>query len=389
MIYLDNAATTMVYPEALEAMMPYLSEQCGNPSSAYEYGRNAAKAVENARKEVATAIGALPEEIIFTSGGSEADNLAIKSTAFLRREAGLGNHIITSSIEHPAVLNTCKYLEQNGFEVTYLPVNAEGTVRIEDVEKAMRRDTILVSIMMANNEIGTIEPIQEIASMIRKDWCALVHTDAVQAVGTIPVDVNSLGVDMLSLSGHKFHAPKGVGALFVRKGLSLIPLIHGGGQENGYRSGTENVAGIVGMGRAIQISTNGIQDKAQRITGSRRMLEKLIYKNIPGSHIHGHYYHKLPGIINVSFDGIEGESLMLLLDQYGICVSTKSACHSGSLAPSHVLTALGVNERLAHGAIRVSIGIDTTPEQLNYFMHRLQDSVALLRRSAAIPTDNQ
>lgn len=375
-IYADNAATTKVSKRALAAALPYFTEQYGNASSIYSLGMNAAKAVLKARNQVATALGAKSGEIYFTSGGSEADNWAIKAAAEIGAKNGK-KHIITSVFEHHAVLHVCQYLEKHGYEITYVPINDKGLVNPEDVKNAIREDTALVTIMYANNEIGTIQPIKEIAA-ICKERKVLFHTDAVQAVGHIAIDVKDLGVDMLSLSGHKIHAPKGVGALYVRTGLSIPNLIHGGAQERTKRAGTENVPSIVALGEAI---TEAYENLAEKQEKTKKMRDKLINEltKIKESRLNGDLEHRLPGNVNISFRGIEGESLLLMLDLEGICASSGSACTSGSLDPSHVLLALGLDHATAHGSLRLSINEETTDEDIDYIIEAVPRVLAKLR----------
>lgn len=375
-IYLDNAATTAVAPEVLQAMLPYFTQVYGNPSSIHATGREAHKAIDAARKQVAAAIGAQMQEIYFTAGGSESDNWAIKGTAFAKKSKG--NHIITSAIEHHAVLHTCAWLEKQGFEVTYLPVDEYGRVNPKDVEKTITDRTILISIMMANNEIGTIEPIKAIGEIARAHKI-LFHTDAVQAVGAIPVDVNELGVDMLSMSAHKFHGPKGVGALYIRKGVRIDSVIHGGAQERGLRAGTENLAGIVGMGKAIELATANLEENARRIAALRDKLMDGIVERIPDVRINGHRQERLPNNCNVSIRYIEGEAMLLRLDLAGIAGSSGSACTSGSLDPSHVLLAIGLPHEIAHGSLRLTLGMDTTEADIDEVLNVLPGIVKNLR----------
>ena len=375
-IYLDNAATTAVSPEVLTAMLPYFTECYGNPSSIHSTGRDAHKAVDAARRQVAAAINADPSEIYFTAGGSESDNWAIKGTAFAKRDKG--NHIITTAIEHHAVLHTCQWLEKQGFEVTYLPVDENGLVSVADVEKAITDKTILISVMAANNEIGTIEPIAEIGALARSRGI-LFHTDAVQAVGAIPLDVKAMNIDMLSMSGHKFHGPKGIGALYVRKGVRLDTLIAGGAQERGKRAGTENLPGIVGIGKAIEIATRDMEANAERMTRLRDKLIHGILEEIPDVRLNGHPTRRLPNNVNVSVRYIEGEALLLRLDLAGIAGSSGSACTSGSLDPSHVLLAIGLPHEIAHGSLRLTLGTDTTEADIDEVLDKLPGIVKNLR----------
>lgn len=375
-IYLDNAATTATKPEVLEAMLPYFTQVYGNPSSIHRAGRDARRAVEHAREQVAAALNADKGEIYFTAGGSESDNWAIKGTAFAHREKG--DHIITTQIEHHAVLHTCQWLERQGFEVTYLPVDADGLVDPADVERAITNRTILVSVMMANNEIGTIEPIAEIARIAHAHG-VLMHTDAVQAVGAVEVDVRALGVDMLSLSAHKFYGPKGVGALYVRRGVKLDTYMHGGAQERGRRAGTEYLPGIVGLGKAIELATADIAGHAARLTAMRDRLIDGILKEIPYARLNGHRTRRLPGNVNVSIEYIEGEALLLRLDLAGIEGSSGSACTSGSLDPSHVLLAIGLPHEIAHGSLRLTLGDYNTEADVDATLAALPEIVRTLR----------
>ncbi|PYG87453.1 cysteine desulfurase [Ruminiclostridium sufflavum DSM 19573] len=375
-IYLDHAATTYVKPEVFDAMKPYFSEHFGNASSIYSIGRESKKAVEEAREKVARAIGAQPREIYFTGSGSEADNWALKGVAAAYKQKG--KHIITSKIEHPAVLNTCKYLEKEGFEVTYLPVDGDGLVSLEDVRNAIKENTILISIMFANNEIGTIQPINEIGAIAREKG-VLFHTDAVQAVGNVAIDVEELNVDLLSLSGHKFYGPKGVGALYVRKGVKISSLIHGGQQERGKRASTENIPSIVGLGRAIELATENMEEYNKRITELREKTIEGLMAKVPYIKLNGHRTKRLPGNVNISFQFIEGESLLLMLDMKGVCGSSGSACSSGSLDPSHVLLAIGLTHEIAHGSLRLSFGDDNTLEDVEYLLKEIPNIVSRLR----------
>ena len=372
-VYLDNAATKKISKPALDAMLPYLTDGYGNPSAVYTVGRGAKSAVESAREKIAKAIGALPEEIFFTGGGTESDNWAIKSAAEMRKSKG--KHIITSKIEHAAVMHTLEYLEANGYEVTYLDVDKFGQISTDELRKAIRSDTILITIMTANNEIGTILPVIKIGK-IAKEKDVLFHTDAVQAVGSIKVDVFEMNVDLLSLSGHKLGGQKGVGALYVKKGLRLPPLLHGGGQERGGRSGTENVAGIVSVAAALE-------DVSPRLPLERvaKMRDRLIagLLEIPRSHLTGDPVNRLPGVASFIFEAIEGESMLLMLDQCGISASSGSACTSGSLDPSHVLLAAGYPHEIAHGSLRLSLSEDNTDEDIDYVLEKLPGIIARLR----------
>ena len=375
-IYADNAATTAVSENVLNAMLPYFRYEYGNPSSIYKLGRDNEKAVIDARNKVAKALGADPKEIFFTSCGSESDNWAIKGVAELMAAKGK-KHIVTSVFEHHAVLHTTEYLQKKGYDVTYVPINEKGLIDPEDVKKAIRDDTALVTIMYANNEIGTIQPIEEIAK-ICKEKGVLFHTDAVQAVGHVNIDVHKQGIDLLSLSGHKIHAQKGIGVLYIRKGINIPNLIHGGGQEKGKRAGTENVPAIVGLGVAIEDATKNIDEKGKKITAIRNKIIDGILK-IPYTRLNGDRDKRLPGNINISIEGIEGESILLLLDSYGICASSGSACTSGSLDPSHVLLALGLTHEVAHGSLRLSIEDDLTEDDADYIIEVVPKVVERLR----------
>ena len=375
-IYADNAATTAVSENVLNAMLPYFRYEYGNPSSIYKLGRDNEKAVIDARNKVAKALGADPKEIFFTSCGSESDNWAIKGVAELMAAKGK-KHIVTSVFEHHAVLHTTEYLQKKGYDVTYVPINEKGLIDPEDVKKAIRDDTALVTIMYANNEIGTIQPIEEIAK-ICKEKGVLFHTDAVQAVGHVNIDVHKQGIDLLSLSGHKIHAQKGIGVLYIRKGINISNLIHGGGQEKGKRAGTENVPAIVGLGVAIEDATKNIDEKGKKITAIRNKIIDGILK-IPYTRLNGDRDKRLPGNINISIEGIEGESILLLLDSYGICASSGSACTSGSLDPSHVLLALGLTHEVAHGSLRLSIEDDLTEDDADYIIEVVPKVVERLR----------
>lgn len=376
LIYMDHAATTYTKPEVLEEMLPYFTQYFGNPSSIYSFARQSKKAIEDAREKVAKAIGAKSDEIFFTAGGSEADNWAVKGTAFGNRSKG--NHIITTKIEHHAMLHTCEYLEKNGFEVTYLNVDEYGIISLEELKNAITDKTILISMMFANNEIGTIQPIEEIGK-IAKEKGIYFHTDAVQAIGNVEINVKDMNIDMLSLAAHKFYGPKGVGALYIRKGVKIDNLIHGGGQERRKRAGTENLPGIVGLGKAIELATENIKGHNNIIIAKRDRLLKGILDAIPNTKLNGHPINRLPGNINVSFEFIEGESLLLLLDAAGICGSTGSACSSGSLDPSHVLLAIGLPHEMAHGSLRLSLGDLTTEEDIDYVLETLPKIVQRLR----------
>ena len=375
-IYADNAATTKMSRAAIDAMLPCMERHFGNPSSLYALGQEAKEILEGCRAEIASVIGAQPREITFTSGGSEADNQAIRSAAALGKKQGK-THIISTAFEHHAVLHTLKALELEGFEVTLLPVHADGIVRLCELEEAIREDTCLVTIMYANNEIGTIQPIGEIGKICRERG-VLFHTDAVQAVGHLPIDVNAEHIDLLSASAHKFHGPKGVGFLYARKGVWLTNLIEGGAQERGKRAGTENVAGVAGMAAALRESADSMRKNALHLTAMRdRLIAGLL--QIPHAALNGDAARRLPGNVNFCFEGIEGESLLLLLDDRGICASSGSACTSGSLDPSHVLLAIGRVHDVAHGSLRLSLGEDVTEEQVDYMIQNVTEVVEYLR----------
>ena len=375
-VYADNAATTKVSKPVLDVMMPYFTEEYGNASSIYALGRSAKKALETARETVAKAIGAETSEIYFTSCGSESDNWAIRSVC--ERLAAKGKkHIVTSVFEHHAVLHTCQALEKLGFEVTYLPVYENGIVKTEDVKNAIREDTALVTIMYANNEIGTIQPIEDIAAVCREKG-VLFHTDAVQAMGHVKIDVHAQGIDMLSLSGHKIHAQKGIGALYVRKGIPVTNLIFGGAQERNRRAGTENLPAIAGFAKAMEIASTDIEKRAEKTAKQRDRLIEGILK-LPRTRLNGDPVKRLPGTVNISIEGVEGESLLLMLDLNGICASSGSACTSGSLDPSHVLLALGLKHEVAHGSLRLSIGDETTDEDIDYILEVVPKVVKRLR----------
>lgn len=384
MIYFDNAATTAVKSEVLDKMLPYFTENYGNASSIYNIGQQSASAIAEARQKVADALSCKPNEVYFTGCGSEADNWAIKGVAFANRSKGM--HIITTAIEHHAVLHTCQYLEKHGFEVTYLQVDEFGKIKLEDLKSAIREDTILITVMFANNEIGTIEPIKEIAD-IAKEHKILFHTDAVQAVGAVPIDVNELGIDLLSLSAHKFGGPKGVGALYIRSGVRIDNFMHGGAQERLKRAGTENIAGIVGLGEAIKLATQNIDKKAKRISEIRDYIIKNISEKIPNCHLNGHPTDRLCGNVNFSFEFIEGEGMLLLLDINGIAASSGSACTSGSLDPSHVLLAIGLPHSIAHGSLRVSIGESNTMDEAEKLIEILPGIIQRLRDMSPLYED--
>ena len=375
-IYMDNAATTPVDPQVVEAMLPYFTRYFGNASSLHIFGREAYDALENARLSIARLIGAEKDEIIFTAGGTESDNIAIKGIALRNRSRG--KHIITSPIEHPAVVETCSYLEMLGFRVTYVPVDRFGVVDLSKLEKAVTRETVLVTIQHANNEIGTIQEIEAIGR-IAKEKGIPFHTDAVQSVGKIPVDVKKVNVDLLSIASHKFHGPKGVGALYVRKGVSLDPLVHGGGQEKGLRSSTENIPGIVGIGKAAEIACSRMIPDGQHVSAMRDRIIRQVLDQIPLSYLNGHPTQRLPNNVNFRFDGLEGESLVLSLDGKGVAASTGSACSSKKLRPSHVLMAIGLNEVQAHGSLRMTLGRENTDEEVSYVLGVLPEVVSKMR----------
>ena len=375
-IYLDYNATTPIHPEVLEAMLPYYGDSFGNPSTIYFFGQEAKRATEEAREKVANLLGTNPEEIVFTSGGTEADNFALKGVGFALEKKG--RHIITSAIEHHAILSTCQYLEKRAFKVTYLPVDRYGWLDPEKVENAITNETILISIVHANNEVGTMEPIPEIGKIAQRRGIYF-HTDAVQTVGKVPVKVVKLRVDLLALSAHKFYGPKGIGALYVRSGTHIHPLIHGGHQESVRRAGTENVPGIVGLGRAAEIASREMEGEAKRIGNLRNKLEKEIKENIPHVYMNGHPSKRSPNTLNVSFEFVEGESLLLNLDLKGIAVSTGSACTAGSVEPSHVLQAMGVPPQLAQGSLRFSLGRNNKEEDIDRTVKTLEEIVGRLR----------
>lgn len=379
-VYCDNAATTRLSPTVLQAMMPFFTEDFGNPSGSYKLAHQSARAVLSARRQAADILGAEPSELFFTSGGSEADNWAVKSAAELGAQSGK-RHIVTTAVEHHAVLNSCKYLERHGFEVTYLMPDRFGIVSAEKVAAALRADTALVSVMLANNEVGTLMPVAEVGKLCRERG-VLFHTDAVQAVGHIPVDVRSLNCDMLSLSGHKFHAPKGVGALFVRKDVRLPNFIDGGQQEYGRRAGTENTAGIVGLAQALAESAEGMDERAVRLRTLRDRLEEAVL-SLPDTVLNGHKSLRLPSVLNVAFRGIEAESMLVMLDMYGVSASGGSACTTGSDAPSHVLTSMGADAEQARSSIRFSLGDDCTEEDVEYVINTVtlcRDKLSKLSR---------
>jgi len=384
-IYFDHGATTKVDETVAKAVMEAMLNNFGNPSSIHSFGRTARKAVEESREKVAALLNALPGEIFFTSGGTESDNLAIKGIALANQKKG--HHIITSTVEHHAVLHTCEYLEKNGFTVTYLPVDKYGMVNPEDVREALNNKTILVSIMMANNEVGTLQPIKEIAAITREAG-VYFHTDAVQAVGNMPVDVKDLGVDLLSLSGHKFHGPKGIGALYIRKGVKIAPVQHGGGHERKLRAGTENVPGIIGLARACEIAMQDMPEKVARVSALRDKMIRTILQNIDHVQLNGHPEKRLPGNANFSFEFVEGESLLLNLDLKGIAASSGSACTSGSLDPSHVLLSMGLSHEIAHGSLRLTLGAENTEDEVDYFLEVIPEIVSRLRAMSPLYNNN-
>ena len=380
-IYFDNAATTKLDDEVLKEMLPYLKDNYGNPSSIYKLGREARKAIEDSREKIAKVLNCKANEIYFTAGGSESDNTAIKGIAKANKKRG--NHIITSKIEHPAVLETCKQLEKEGFEITYISVDEKGIVDLEELKKSIKPTTILITIMFANNEIGTIQPIEEIGK-IAKGNNIYFHTDSVQAVGSIKIDVQKLNIDSLSLSGHKFYGPKGVGALYVKTGVPFEKFISGGHQERNKRAGTENVAGIVGIGKAIELAYENLDEYNKKIKELRDYYVKQVEEKIPYIKINGDMEKRLPGNSNISFRFIEGEGLLLNLDLKGICASSGSACTSGSLDPSHVLLAIGLPHEIAHGSLRVSIGKYNTKEEIDYLIENLMEIVTRLREMSPL-----
>ncbi|MGC9004304.1 MAG: cysteine desulfurase NifS [bacterium] len=377
MIYMDYNATTPIDERVLDSMLPYLREEFGNPSSIYSLAQRARKAVEEAREKLAKLLNCDPKEIIFTSGGTESDNFALKGIAYANQDKG--KHIITSQIEHHAVLNTCKFLEKQGFQITYLPVDRYGVVDLEALERSITPQTILISIMFANNEVGTIQPIKEIARIARK-YGVYFHTDAVQAVGKIPIDVKELGIDLLSLSAHKFYGPKGVGALYVRRGVRIVPFIQGGEQEKGRRGGTENVAGIVGLGKAAEIAQEEMEEEEKRVRALRDQLEKGLLERIPEVILNGHPQNRLYNTLSICVKYVEGESMLINLDREGICASSGSACTSGSLEPSHVLLAMGVPPEVAHGSLRFSLGKFNKEEDVERVIEVLPPIVEELRK---------
>lgn len=384
LIYFDNAATTQVYPEVFDEMKPYFTEYYGNPSSIYTFAGEAKKGVDLARRNVAELINAKPEDIYFTGGGSESDNWALKATA--EAYASKGKHIITSTIEHHAILHTCAYLEKKGFEITYVGVDEFGQIKLEELKAAIRPDTILISVMAANNEIGTIEPIAEIGK-IAHEHGILFHTDAVQAFGHIPIDVEAMNIDMLSASGHKINGPKGIGVMYIRKGVKILSFIHGGAQERKRRAGTHNVPGIVGIGKAAELAKNNMEQRSKYETELRDYFISRISKEIPFAKLNGDPVKRLPNNINFGFQFIEGESMLILLDQKGICASSGSACTSGSLDPSHVLLAIGLPHEKAHGSLRLTISEKNTKEEVDYTVDELKKIIERLRGMSPLYED--
>lgn len=384
MIYLDNAATTRVKPEVAEAMKPYFEEMYGNPASMYTFAGKVKKSVDESREAIAEFLGANPNEIYFTGGGSESDNWAIKATAFAKREKG--KHIITSKIEHHAILHTCEYLEKLGFEVTYLDVDENGVVDLEQLEASIREDTILISIMFANNEIGTIEPVREIGAIARKHG-VLFHTDAVQAFGHVPIDVKELNIDLLSASGHKINGPKGIGILYIKESVKIGAFIHGGAQERGRRAGTHNTPGIVGFGKATRLAAESLERRAKYESELRDYLIRRVLEEVPYTRLNGHPSERLSNNANFSFRFIEGESLLIMLDQKGICASSGSACTSGSLDPSHVLLAIGLPHEIAHGSLRLTLSEETTKEEIDYVVDEIKKIVERLRSMSPLYED--
>ena len=383
-IYLDHAATTAARPEVVEAMLPYFIENFGNPSSIYELGANNKNAITNARDIIAKSIGTESANIYFTAGGTESDNWALIATA--EAYSNKGNHIITSKIEHHAVLHTCAYLEKRGFEVSYIDVDENGIIKLDQLKAAIRPTTILISVMFANNEIGTIQPIKEIGE-IAKEHKILFHTDAVQAYCQIPIDVDDYNIDMLSASGHKLCGPKGIGFLYIRKGIKIRSLIHGGAQERRRRAGTENVPGIIGLAKAVEIGMATMEKRKEHELKLRELLISRIYKEIPYVRLNGDHQRRLPNNVNFSFQFIEGESLLIMLDMAGICGSSGSACTSGSLDPSHVLLAIGLPHEIAHGSLRLTVGEENTEEEINYVVDKIKEVVAKLRAMSPLYED--
>lgn len=383
-VYLDNAATTSTKPEVVEVMLPYFTENFGNPSSVYDFAAKNKKAVNDSRQIIADALKADIRDIYFTAGGSEADNWALIATA--EAYEGKGKHIITSRIEHHAILHTCDYLENRGFEITYIDVDEQGIIKLDQLKKAIRPDTILISVMFANNEIGTVQPVKEIGAIAR-EHDILFHTDAVQAFGQLPIDVDDMNIDMLSASGHKLNGPKGVGMLYIRKGLKLRSFIHGGAQERKRRAGTENVPGIVGFGKAVSIAVSTMEERIKKETEVRDYLIGKIEEKIPYCRLNGHRTKRLPNNVNFSFQFIEGESLLIMLDMEGICASSGSACTSGSLDPSHVLLAIGLPHEIAHGSLRLTLNEDITKDDVDYVVDKISGIVEKLRSMSPLYED--
>jgi len=383
-IYLDNAATTKTRPEVVEAMLPYFTEKFGNPSSVYGFASQNKEAVTEAREQIAKALNSPTQDIYFTAGGSEADNWALKAAMEAYKDKG--NHLITTKIEHHAILHTCEYLEKNGCEVTYLDVDENGVVDLEQLKRSIKPTTVLISVMYANNEIGTVQPIKEIGQ-IAKEHGVLFHTDAVQAFGQLPIDVVAENIDMLSASGHKLNGPKGIGFLYIKKGLKLRSLIHGGGQERKRRAGTENVPGIVGFGKAVELAVAGMDAKIKKETELRDYMIDRVLAEIPYVRLNGHRTLRLPNNANFSFQFIEGESLLIMLDMKGICASSGSACTSGSLDPSHVLLAIGLPHEIAHGSLRLTLSEETTKEEIDFTIEQLKEIVANLRNMSPLYED--
>ncbi len=384
LIYLDNAATTQVYPQVLDAMLPFFTEHYGNPSAIYSFANEAKKAVDQSRSTIADLIGAQSDEIYFTGGGSESDNWALVATAEAYEKKG--KHIITSKIEHHAILHTCEYLEKRGYEITYIDVDEKGTIKLDELEAAIRPDTILISVMAANNEIGTIQPLKEIGAIARKHD-VLFHTDAVQAFAHIPINVDEMNIDMLSASGHKIHGPKGIGIMYIRKGVKIRSFIHGGAQERRRRAGTHNVPGIVGMGKAAELAKANMDNTIKQVSELRDYLIKRVLDEIPYTRLNGHETNRLPNNANFCFRFIEGESMLILLDQNGICGSSGSACTSGSLDPSHVLLAIGLPHEIAHGSLRLTLSEQTTKEDIDYTVDKLKGIIERLRSMSPLYED--
>ena len=384
LIYLDNAATTKTSEEVVAAMLPYFTEYYGNPSSVYEFASESKKAVSNARRTIAETLGAQENEIYFTAGGSEADNWALKATAEAYQSKG--KHIITTKIEHHAILHTAEYLEKRGFEITYIGVDENGVVKVDELEKAIRPDTILISVMSANNEIGTIQPIKEIGEIAKKHG-VLFHTDAVQAYGQLPINVDELHIDMLSSSGHKLNGPKGIGFLYIRKGVKIRSFVHGGAQERKRRAGTENVPGIVGYGKAAEIAAKTMKERTAKEIELRDHLIDRVLAEVPYTRLNGHRTNRLPNNANFSFQFVEGESLLILLDNNGICASSGSACTSGSLDPSHVLLAIGLPHEIAHGSLRLTLSAETTMEDIDFVVDCIKQIIERLRSMSPLYED--